>query len=207
MSLGLATEARQLEAIDVGNKWALDDRGQLDKKINQQLDQNLQPGEVVRVIIPRASALGRDVAGEAIVGTDRRVFVFKRPYGGHFTNQLSSWEYSKLTGIEIQQWVFSGYVALVGPGLPSPMANGEPSVKVLAGLAHALVVAGSRGGSAEWLPQRVAVLRSLVAAPPTSPSAGPDPLDQLRKLGELRDAGIVSAAEFDAKKAELLSRM
>jgi Short C-terminal domain len=34
-----------------------------------------------------------------------------------------------------------------------------------------------------------------------------DPLEALAKLGQLRDAGIVTADEFEAKKAELLSRM
>jgi hypothetical protein len=33
------------------------------------------------------------------------------------------------------------------------------------------------------------------------------PLEQLRKLGELRDAGVVTAEEFEAKKAELLGRV
>ncbi len=31
--------------------------------------------------------------------------------------------------------------------------------------------------------------------------------DQIRKLAELRDSGVLTEAEFDAKKAELLSRM
>jgi hypothetical protein len=35
----------------------------------------------------------------------------------------------------------------------------------------------------------------------------PDPMDQLRKLAQLRDEGIISAAEFETKKSELLSRM
>jgi large subunit ribosomal protein L7/L12 len=34
-----------------------------------------------------------------------------------------------------------------------------------------------------------------------------DPLDQLRKLGELRDAGVLTDEEFEAKKAELLGRI
>lgn len=34
-----------------------------------------------------------------------------------------------------------------------------------------------------------------------------DAADQLKKLGELRDAGVVTEAEFEAKKAELLARM
>jgi hypothetical protein len=32
-------------------------------------------------------------------------------------------------------------------------------------------------------------------------------VDQLKKLAELRDAGIVSEEEFEAKKTELLGRM
>lgn len=34
-----------------------------------------------------------------------------------------------------------------------------------------------------------------------------DPVKQLRKLAELRDAGILTTAEFDTKKAEILGRM
>jgi hypothetical protein len=32
-------------------------------------------------------------------------------------------------------------------------------------------------------------------------------MDQLKKLGELRDAGVLTNQEFDAKKADLLSRL
>ena len=35
--------------------------------------------------------------------------------------------------------------------------------------------------------------------------AAPDSLDQLKKLAELRDAGIITEDEFSAKKAQLLS--
>lgn len=38
-------------------------------------------------------------------------------------------------------------------------------------------------------------------------SAQPDAIDQLKKLGELRDAGILTPAEFEAKKVDLLARM
>jgi len=44
-------------------------------------------------------------------------------------------------------------------------------------------------------------------AMPTPTTAEPDAADQVRKLAELRDAGIVSEEEFQTKKAELLKRM
>jgi hypothetical protein len=40
-----------------------------------------------------------------------------------------------------------------------------------------------------------------------TPTDAPDVYDQLRKLGELRDAGVLTPAEFEAKKADLLGRM
>jgi len=44
------------------------------------------------------------------------------------------------------------------------------------------------------------------AAPPTAPSAGDIPA-QLHQLAELRDKGVITPEEFEAKKAQLLERM
>lgn len=41
--------------------------------------------------------------------------------------------------------------------------------------------------------------------PPMTSSV--DPIAQIKRLGDLRDAGLLTAEEFDAKKAELLARM
>ena len=54
--------------------------------------------------------------------------------------------------------------------------------------------------------------RRLVAEP-TSPAAAPaaapadDPIGQLTRLAELRDQGIISEADFEQKKAELMQRI
>lgn len=46
-------------------------------------------------------------------------------------------------------------------------------------------------------------------APPPAPAGptGDEVLEQIRKLGELRDAGILTQDEFDTKKADLLGRI
>jgi hypothetical protein len=46
---------------------------------------------------------------------------------------------------------------------------------------------------------------AAAAAAPAAPAAAEDPLDRLKKLDELHKAGVVTDAEFEAKKAELLS--
>jgi Short C-terminal domain len=52
-------------------------------------------------------------------------------------------------------------------------------------------------------------LRRDAAATPPQPAAAapPDPMEQLQKLAQLRDQGIITAEEFEAKKTELLDRM
>jgi hypothetical protein len=45
------------------------------------------------------------------------------------------------------------------------------------------------------------------AAAPPPPAAGPSIVEQIKQLGELRDAGLLTPEEFETKKAELLSRM
>ena len=43
----------------------------------------------------------------------------------------------------------------------------------------------------------------MVGVAPVPPPAD-DPLDKLKKLGELRDSGVLTADEFEAQKAEIL---
>ncbi len=56
----------------------------------------------------------------------------------------------------------------------------------------------------EELDRRIRVRHQPAAAPA---AVGPGIPEQIRQLAELRDAGILTAAEFEAKKAELLARM
>jgi Short C-terminal domain len=76
-------------------------------------------------------------------------------------------------------------------------------------------------GGGRWRPQRTTTPDQGAARPEeasrpetaalTSGSGGAptqaDALQQLAKLGELRDSGVISEAEFEAKKAELLRRI
>ncbi len=71
------------------------------------------------------------------------------------------------------------------------------------GLVMEQILGGSQGAAPTAAP----------AAPPAPALSGPaapsgdDIIGQIRKLGELRDAGLLTDAEFDAKKAELLGRI
>ncbi|UTT61547.1 SHOCT domain-containing protein [Microcella humidisoli] len=68
----------------------------------------------------------------------------------------------------------------------------------------------SRRQQAQWAQQTAAA--PAAAAPAPAPAAAPAPpandmgakLEQLKQLGELRDAGILTPEEFEAKKAVIL---
>ncbi len=53
-----------------------------------------------------------------------------------------------------------------------------------------------------------AAARKVLSRPAESaPAAQADPLEQLKKLGELRDAGVISPEEFEQKKTDLLGKI
>lgn len=49
--------------------------------------------------------------------------------------------------------------------------------------------------------------RSSEPEPPLQVAPSSDPIDQIKRLGELRDAGLITPEEFEAKKADLMSRL
>lgn len=50
-------------------------------------------------------------------------------------------------------------------------------------------------------------LPAAMPGPAAATAVTPDPMDQLRRLGELREAGVVTDDEFAAKKADILARL
>jgi len=83
-------------------------------------------------------------------------------------------------------------------------------VRLLRTAAHTAVASSVHGRvqgrqRAKWAAANQA---AAPAAPAAAPVATPDmdaKLAQLKQLGELRDAGILTDAEFDAKKALILA--
>lgn len=183
------------------------DRSRLHKKCNAELDVNLAPGESVQVVITGLS-------NQAVIGTDRRVFIYKKGFmaGATFGAEMTSWDYRNLVGVQIHTGMMSGAVVLQAPGQggtktsvwkqgdndpyksPNAIPINRPFDDAKAG---------------------VAALRQLVEAShkahlsPTAPAApvvaANSLVDELKKLGDLHGAGILSAEEFVTAKARLLA--
>jgi Short C-terminal domain len=94
------------------------------------------------------------------------------------------------------------------PGLLGTVAR----TAVITGTASATANAVGRRGQARPVEQQQAAAFRAQQAEPARPEpapprvAGTDLVSQLTELGRLRDAGVLTAAEFDAAKATLLPR-
>jgi hypothetical protein len=86
------------------------------------------------------------------------------------------------------------------PGL----IRGVARTAVVAGTATAVSNRVSRRQAERWAEQDAA---SYQEAPPPAPApaAQPDMMEQLKQLGELRDSGVLTEAEFEAQKAKILA--
>lgn len=91
------------------------------------------------------------------------------------------------------------------PGLLRGMAR----VAVVSGTATAVSNRVSRRQATRWSQEQAPAYQEQPpayqepAAPP--PAAAPDPIEQLRQLGELRAQGVLTDEEFAAQKAKLLA--
>ncbi len=88
------------------------------------------------------------------------------------------------------------------------------SVQWSSGLALGTVVVFASGNKAEIKNVQkddgkaiVDAMRDRLSRADAPTTAAPDVAGQLRQLGELRDAGVLTAEEFAAKKAEILARL
>jgi hypothetical protein len=179
------------------------DRSRLHRKANEMLDENLGSGERVEVIITGPSA-------QAVIGTDRRVFVYKKGFmaGATFGAEMTTWDYRNLVGIQLHTGMMSGAVIVQAPGQEGTRTNTwKQGDKDPYKAPNAIPI------NRPWEQAKagVARLRELIAAahmPQVTPSAAPasngSVADELRKLAELRDTGVISAQEFDMMKTRLL---
>jgi hypothetical protein len=171
----------------------------LKKRVKSSLEQNLTPGEVIKVII-------RGAHGQAIVGTSSRIFVLKPGFmaGASFGAEVTSWSYRSLAGIQVHKGMMSGAVVIQAPGQSGVKTSYWGNSKDDPSKApNAIPVVG------DWsqVQESVVRLRSLIDAahqPESHPAVAASMADELAKLAELRSSEILSEEEFQVAKQRLL---
>lgn len=118
-----------------------------------------------------------------------------------YGNQYQSDYDAKIDHLHLAAWCL---LALGAVGLLllllTPKQGADPRRSYGGSTSESAIVGGNQG-----VPPNVATGQST--ATPLPQASAPDPMAQLRQLGELRDTGVLSDAEFDVMKADILGRM
>ena len=185
----------------------------LGKKETPLLQQNLADGETV---------LGQVIAnfGQAVVATDHKVLVIKTGMmaGQTFGGKATTFDYRMIGGVEVRTGFVQGEMEIINPSMPSSQGNRNKDKVKIAETPNGVVFSKQHAPLFQEFAAKVRE-RAAISLAPSAPAAAPAAMapsgdsaaasipDQIRQLAELHAAGILSDAEFEAKKAELLSRM
>jgi Short C-terminal domain len=86
-----------------------------------------------------------------------------------------------------------------------PLLRGIARTAAIAGTATAVSNRVSRRQAERWSQEEPQQAQGGYEPPPAAAAPAPDPLDELKKLGELKAAGVLTEAEFEAQKAKILA--
>jgi len=184
---------------------------ELPKKIEDALRGVLSPGETIHVKLKGAFK-------EGLICTDRRVIILK---GGFMSGQMFGTDsfqqpYRNISGVQVKFNIMTGYVEVNAGGMQnssksywSTDKNSDPSKAPNCVSLNSKAQAERFRQAASFILETAheALTPAPVATVPLARNDHDDLLESIRKLGDLKDAGILSEDEFAAKKAELLSRM
>lgn len=141
---------------------------------------------------------------------------------GETVEQMTTGTYGKGTGLIVLTdrrllFVQDGFTSKTSEDFPMEKVS---SVQWSSGMMLGTIIIFASGNKSEIKnvnkddgKELVDKVRHRLSAPPSSAPSPPaatnpaDPIEQLKRLGELRDAGVVTPEEFEAKKAELLARL
>jgi len=87
------------------------------------------------------------------------------------------------------------------------LLRGVARTAVVAGTATAVSNRVSRRQAERWSQEDQQAYGGYEEQAPPAPAAAPapDPLEQLKQLGELKASGVLTDAEFEAQKAKILA--
>ena len=89
-----------------------------------------------------------------------------------------------------------------------PLLRGVARVAVISGTATAVSNRVSRRQANRWAQEEQPQQgddQGGYEPQPAAPAPAADPLDELKKLGDLKAAGVLTDAEFEAQKAKILA--
>ena len=151
----------------------------------------------------------RGVYKEALVCTDSRVIILKAGWmtGQLFGTDMFQCPYQNVSGAQVKIQLLTGYFELSAGGMQNApknfwSTNGSISP---AKAPNCVTIAGR--DRADMFRQACAFIMHQASRGGFGVQTGGDSVSTLERLAKLRDTGVISSAEFEQKKAQILSRL
>ncbi len=140
-----------------------------------------------------------------IVATDRRIMFIDE---GLVRSRREDFAYSRISSIQVSTGFLSGTLTIFASGNKAQLTDVLPKqqAQALGDYIRIRIDDGPSPASSAPLPGVVAATPPVASPAPASSDAD-DVFGKLTKLGALRDAGVITDAEFEAKKSELLGQI
>lgn len=183
----------------------------LGKREQRALQGTLTEGEKVL-------AVAEGLSNQALVVTDRRAIIVKGGWLADmmFGGQATTFDFRSISTVSVRTSAIAAVFEITAPGVESRRANVRPSTREHRATAYNLPNCVPVGKTQlRKFEAAAALLRAQISGPGTptpSPASSSDAgqhdvAEQIRKLASLRDDGIITADDFEAKKQELLARL
>ncbi|TMC55648.1 MAG: hypothetical protein E6J20_00140 [Chloroflexi bacterium] len=173
----------------------------LHKRADRLLAENVSEGE--RIL---AKCVGADDIYSVVV-TDRRVFIIKVGWrtGQTGGGAVTSYDHRTITSVEVRFSMLTGIFEVTAGGMQNKRlsAYGKDAREA----PNAFPIQKKQTAKFQQVAALIREQAGAASAPVMAAPATEGIPDQIAKLASLRDAGILTADEFEAKKAELLARL
>lgn len=187
-----ATPATTPEAIRALLNEKLDGKLLVRKEI-RRLPELMDPGEA---LITACSGTYEGRSG-LLALTDRRILFVDE---GMVRSRLEEFHYSRISSAQRHSKLMSASVTFITSG-------NKATIKDILSKDRAEEIVSYVSRRITGDAERPTAPEPTSAAPDDAVNTDDDPLATIKRLSELRDAGALSEAEFEAKKTELLNRI
>lgn len=152
--------------------------------------------DVDEELVTAASGMYEDRNGLLAVTERRMLFVDE----GLMRKRLEEFQYERISSVQWKSGLVMAEIKIYASGNTArirQIAPKERAQEIAAYTSRRI----SEGRSAPTSP-----IHASVGQVPTEPASAPssDPIEQIRRLAELRDLGAITTEEFEAKKSDLL---
>jgi hypothetical protein len=142
--------------------------------------------------------------GEALVLTDKRLYILKWGYmvGSTFGGRCLGFHFNDIMGVELRKGFLTGIVEILTPATQnthkSYWGKGENSA-----IMSDNAVSFARDKFSKFQ-EAVAVVREVINQGRTGKASKISDYDELEKLAQMKDKGVITKVEFEAKKKQIL---